>query len=167
MNHPAIRISGVRKKFRDHDVLNGLTFEVPVGQTFAFLGRNAAGKTTTIRMLLGLLSPDEGSISVLGINPQTNPLAVRRRVGTRRPSSTGRRPLQEGTATPDLRSQIPVGFRQHLQNGGLADRVRRLPMGPVEGLQPGEDTPGEDTPGEAAAPAFRYLVVPLRVPVRA
>jgi len=81
MNHPAIRVSNVRKKFRDHDVLNGLTFEVPVGQTFAFLGRNAAGKTTTIRMLLGLLSPDEGSISVLGINPQTNPLAVRRRVG--------------------------------------------------------------------------------------
>jgi ABC-2 type transport system ATP-binding protein len=81
MNTPAIRVEGVRKQFRDQEVLKGVSFEVQPGQTFAFLGRNAAGKTTTIRMLLGLLAPDAGSVSVLGINPQTNPLAVRRRVG--------------------------------------------------------------------------------------
>jgi ABC-2 type transport system ATP-binding protein len=81
MNTPAIRVEGVRKQFRDSEVLKGVSFEVQPGQTFAFLGRNAAGKTTTIRMLLGLLAPDAGSVSVLGINPQTNPLAVRRRVG--------------------------------------------------------------------------------------
>jgi ABC-2 type transport system ATP-binding protein len=81
MNTPAIRVEGVRKHFRDSEVLKGVSFEVQPGQTFAFLGRNAAGKTTTIRMLLGLLAPDAGSVSVLGINPQTNPLAVRRRVG--------------------------------------------------------------------------------------
>jgi ABC-2 type transport system ATP-binding protein len=81
MNTPAIRVEGVRKHFRDSEVLKGVSFEVQPGQTFAFLGRNAAGKTTTIRMLLGLLAPDAGSVSVLGINPQTNSLAVRRRVG--------------------------------------------------------------------------------------
>jgi ABC-2 type transport system ATP-binding protein len=81
MNTPAIRVEGVRKHFRDSEVLKGVSFEVQPGQTFAFLGRNAAGKTTTIRMLLGLIAPDAGSVSVLGINPQTNPLAVRRRVG--------------------------------------------------------------------------------------
>ena len=81
MNSPAIRVDGVRKRFGDREVLNGVSFEVQAGQTFAFLGRNGAGKTTTIRMLLGLLAPEEGSISILGINPQTNPLAVRRRVG--------------------------------------------------------------------------------------
>lgn len=81
MTSPAIRVEGLRKRFRDQEVLNGVSFEVATGQTFAFLGRNAAGKTTTIRMLLGLLSPDSGSVSILGINPQTNPLAVRRRVG--------------------------------------------------------------------------------------
>jgi ABC-2 type transport system ATP-binding protein len=81
MNTPAIRVEGIRKQFRDSEVLKGVSFEVQAGQTFAFLGRNAAGKTTTIRMLLGLLAPDAGSMSILGINPQTNPLAVRRRVG--------------------------------------------------------------------------------------
>jgi ABC-2 type transport system ATP-binding protein len=81
MNTPAIRVEGIRKQFRDSEVLKGVSFDVQAGQTFAFLGRNAAGKTTTIRMLLGLLAPDAGSMSILGINPQTNPLAVRRRVG--------------------------------------------------------------------------------------
>jgi ABC-2 type transport system ATP-binding protein len=81
MNSPAIRVEGLCKRFRDREVLKGVSFEVQAGQTFAFLGRNAAGKTTTIRMLLGLLAPDSGSVSILGINPQTNPLAVRRRVG--------------------------------------------------------------------------------------
>jgi ABC-2 type transport system ATP-binding protein len=81
MNNPVIRVDGIRKQFGGQEVLNGVSFEVQAGQTFAFLGRNAAGKTTLIRMLLGLLAPNAGSISILGINPQTNPLAVRRRVG--------------------------------------------------------------------------------------
>jgi ABC-2 type transport system ATP-binding protein len=81
MNNPVIRVDGIRKQFGGQEVLKGVSFEVQAGQTFAFLGRNAAGKTTLIRMLLGLLAPNAGSISILGINPQTNPLAVRRRVG--------------------------------------------------------------------------------------
>ncbi len=80
-NQPVIRVDALRKKFRDREVLAGVSFEVPAGQTFAFLGVNAAGKTTTIRMLLGLLTPDSGSVSVLGTDPQQNPLAVRRSVG--------------------------------------------------------------------------------------
>jgi ABC-2 type transport system ATP-binding protein len=81
MNDPAIRVEGLCKKFRGREVLADLSFDVPVGQTFAFLGRNAAGKTTTIRTLLGLLTPDSGSVSVLGRDPQKNPLAVRQSVG--------------------------------------------------------------------------------------
>jgi ABC-2 type transport system ATP-binding protein len=80
-NDPVIRVDALCKKFRDREVLAGVSFEVPAGQTFAFLGVNAAGKTTTIRMLLGLLAPDSGSVSVLGIDPQKNPLAVRQSVG--------------------------------------------------------------------------------------
>ena len=80
-NQPVIRVDALCKKFRDREVLAGVSFEVPAGQTFAFLGVNAAGKTTTIRMLLGLLTPDSGSVSVLGADPQKNPLAVRRSVG--------------------------------------------------------------------------------------
>ena len=81
MTTPAIEIHDVHKSFREKRVLNGLNLTVERGQTFAFLGRNGAGKTTTIQMLMGLLSPDEGSLSVLGRNPQQEPLEVRRTVG--------------------------------------------------------------------------------------
>jgi ABC-2 type transport system ATP-binding protein len=80
-NQPAIEIRGVSKRFGRKPVLDGLTMSVPAGQTFAFLGRNGAGKTTAIRMLLGLIKPDAGQIRVLGMDPQKQSLAVRRQVG--------------------------------------------------------------------------------------
>ncbi|HEY2588128.1 MAG TPA: ABC transporter ATP-binding protein [Tepidisphaeraceae bacterium] len=78
---PAIEIRGVNKRFGRKPVLDDLTLTVRPGQTFAFLGRNGAGKTTAIRMLLGLLKPDAGSIHVLGMDPRRESLEVRRRVG--------------------------------------------------------------------------------------
>jgi ABC-2 type transport system ATP-binding protein len=81
MSQPAIELEDVRKSFRANDVLCGVTLRVERGRTFAFLGRNAAGKTTTIRMLLGLLKRDGGTIRVLGLDPEREPLEVRRRVG--------------------------------------------------------------------------------------
>ena len=80
-NTAAIDIQAVHKSFRRNQVLRGMTFQVECGKTFAFLGRNGAGKTTTIQMLLGLLNRDDGSIRVLGLDPQCEPLAVRARVG--------------------------------------------------------------------------------------
>lgn len=81
MNNPAIELQAVTKSFRRAEVLRGVTFRVDRGKTFAFLGRNAAGKTTTIRMLLGLLKRDDGSIRVLGLDPTKDPIELRRRVG--------------------------------------------------------------------------------------
>jgi ABC-2 type transport system ATP-binding protein len=81
MNEPAIDLQAIYKSFRSTDVLRGVTLSVARGKTFAFLGRNAAGKTTTIRMLLGLLKRDDGAIRVLGLDPQRDPIEVRRRVG--------------------------------------------------------------------------------------
>ena len=78
---PVIELRGVVKSFGKTAVLRGLDMAVPPGQTFAFLGRNGAGKTTTIRILLGLLKPDQGTVRVLGLDPLTQPLEVRRRVG--------------------------------------------------------------------------------------
>jgi len=54
---------------------------VPSGETFAFLGRNGEGKTTTIRMLLGLLPKDSGQLRVGGMDPQTDALKIREQVG--------------------------------------------------------------------------------------
>ena len=81
MNEPAIDLQAVYKSFRSTAVLRGVTLRVERGKTFAFLGRNAAGKTTLIRMLLGLLKRDDGAIRVLGLDPQRDPLELRRRIG--------------------------------------------------------------------------------------
>lgn len=81
MGEPAIELQAVTKSFRRTEVLRGVTLRVERGKTFAFLGRNAAGKTTTIRMLLGLLKRDDGSIRVLGLDPSLEPIELRRRVG--------------------------------------------------------------------------------------
>jgi ABC-2 type transport system ATP-binding protein len=81
MNEPAIEMQAVYKSFRSTHVLRGMTLRVERGKTFAFLGRNAAGKTTSIRMLLGLLKRDDGAIRVLGLDPQRDPIELRRRIG--------------------------------------------------------------------------------------
>ncbi|TWU28595.1 ABC transporter ATP-binding protein [Bythopirellula polymerisocia] len=81
MIDPAIEFIDVCKRFRKQEVLRDTTFRVERGRTFAFLGRNAAGKTTAISIMMGLLSRDAGSVRVLGLDPATHPVEVRRRVG--------------------------------------------------------------------------------------
>jgi ABC-2 type transport system ATP-binding protein len=81
MVDPVIDVQGVYKSFRSTHVLKGVTLQVARGKTFAFLGRNAAGKTTLIRMMLGLLERDDGAMRVLGLDPQRDALELRQRVG--------------------------------------------------------------------------------------
>lgn len=81
MSGPAIELNAVAKSFGKKLVVRDVSLRVEPGQTYAFLGRNGEGKTTTIRMLLGLLKPDEGSIRVAGLDPVTDPLTLRDRVG--------------------------------------------------------------------------------------
>jgi ABC-type multidrug transport system ATPase subunit len=57
MTVPAISIRNFSKSFDDNRVVEDLSFEVNKGETFAFLGANGSGKTTTIRCLLGILNP--------------------------------------------------------------------------------------------------------------
>lgn len=63
---PAIRTEGLTKTFGKAVVVDGLALEVPAGSVFGFLGPNGSGKTTTIRMLLGLIGSDAGQVSLLG-----------------------------------------------------------------------------------------------------
>ena len=76
-----IETQGLTRYFGQRKVVDGLTMAVPRGSVFAFLGRNGSGKTTTIRMLLGLLEPTRGSSSVLGHDSQQLPPEVRARIG--------------------------------------------------------------------------------------
>ena len=62
----AIRIRDVTKRFGSVVAVNGLSLEVPAGSIYGFIGPNGSGKTTTIRMILNILLPDEGEIEVLG-----------------------------------------------------------------------------------------------------
>ena len=62
----AVLIRGVAKRFERHVAVDGLSLTVPRGSVYGLLGPNGAGKTTTIRMILNIIAPDEGEISVLG-----------------------------------------------------------------------------------------------------
>jgi ABC-2 type transport system ATP-binding protein len=68
------------KKFGDLLAVNDLSLHVPSGQFFAVLGPNAAGKTTTLKILAGLMKPTSGQARVAGFDVQTQPLEARRRM---------------------------------------------------------------------------------------
>jgi len=65
----AIRLQGVTKRFGKHTAVDGFDFEVPRGVICGLLGPNGSGKTTSIRMIMGILNPDEGSVSLFGADP--------------------------------------------------------------------------------------------------
>jgi len=79
--NPAISIQNLSKSYGRVQALFGIDLAVERGDIFGFLGPNGAGKTTTIRCLLDLIRPNGGAARVLGIDPQTDPVAVRARVG--------------------------------------------------------------------------------------
>ena len=62
----ALETLELTKRFGDHDAVSQLSLQVPTGSVFGFLGPNGSGKTTTIRMLLGLAAPTSGEVSLLG-----------------------------------------------------------------------------------------------------
>src|SRR6188472_479201 len=66
---PAVVVAGVWKRFGTTDVVRDLSFDVLPGELLGFLGPNGAGKTTTMRMILDIIRPDKGSISVFGKLP--------------------------------------------------------------------------------------------------
>lgn len=81
MNEPAIKIEGLHFSYGRKKVLRGVDLEVPVGSIFGFLGPNGSGKTTTIKVLLGLLKPEAGVCRIAGLDSHKDMMAVRRSVG--------------------------------------------------------------------------------------
>ena len=77
----AIRVEHLTRRFGAFTAVNDVSFEVKRGEVFGFLGSNGAGKSTTIRMLCGLLKPTSGRADVGGIDVSRDPEGVKRRIG--------------------------------------------------------------------------------------
>jgi ABC-2 type transport system ATP-binding protein len=76
-----LEVNGLTKKFGDFTAVDHVSFAVQPGEVFGYLGPNGSGKTTTIRMLCGLLTPTEGTASILGVDVFKNPDQIKPLIG--------------------------------------------------------------------------------------
>ncbi len=81
MNEPVISVQNLTRRFGDFIAVDHINFDVKQGEIVGYLGPNGSGKTTTIRMLLGLLLPSDGKATVLGYDIATQSEEIRVRVG--------------------------------------------------------------------------------------
>jgi len=80
-NRPAIEVSRLEKRFGSFRAVKGVSFSAAPGEIFGFLGANGAGKSTTIKMLCGLLPPSGGTAFVAGVEVTNDPEEVKRCIG--------------------------------------------------------------------------------------
>jgi ABC-2 type transport system ATP-binding protein len=80
-NTNVIQVENLTKKFGDFTAVNAINFEVKAGEIFGFLGANGAGKTTAIKMLIGISTPTSGNAQVAGFDVFTNPEAIKKSIG--------------------------------------------------------------------------------------
>ena len=78
---PAIIAQNLTKRFGDFTAVDDVNFEVHPGEIFGFLGPNGSGKTTSIRMMLGLMKPTSGKVEVLNMDVSESASKIRPRVG--------------------------------------------------------------------------------------
>jgi ABC-2 type transport system ATP-binding protein len=81
MSAPAIELRGVAKRFGNKVALAGIDLAVEAGTVQGYVGANGAGKSTTVKILVGLLAPFEGEARVAGVDPRTEPVLVKRKIG--------------------------------------------------------------------------------------
>ncbi len=123
-----IQTRGLRKVFGDRVALEGLDLSVHRGEIFGLLGANGSGKTTTIRMLCGLMEPTSGEASVVGFDVVKEPEKVRRRIGY----MSQRFGLYEDlTVLENLRFYSGVyGLRGNAARTRIAELLDELELGP-------------------------------------
>ncbi len=80
-NNNVIQVEGLTKKFGDFTAVNAISFEVGKGEIFGFLGANGAGKTTAMKMLIGISLPSSGEAQVAGYDVRTQAEDIKRNIG--------------------------------------------------------------------------------------
>jgi len=127
----AIEIQELKKSFEGQAVLRGVSLTVGHGDIYGFLGPNGSGKTTTLRILLGIIPPDAGKIAVLGLDPTASGPQLRRRVNA----------LPESHGLYGWMSAISyLNFFGELYDVGLAGGDYRAKLRQV-GLDPDDSRP--------------------------
>lgn len=81
MENPVIQIHNLKKSFKNQEVLKGIHLEVKAGEVIGYLGSNGAGKSTTVKILCGVLHDFEGDIHILGHDLRQENTAIKKRIG--------------------------------------------------------------------------------------
>lgn len=130
VTEPAIHVRGLRRSFDGRLAVDDLSLDVYPGEVFGILGPNGSGKTTTVRLLNGLITPDAGEMRVLGFDPVTQGDQVRRRTGVLTESPS----LNEGLSVYDNlefygtlygipEDELPGRIKAMLERMGLETRM--------------------------------------------
>jgi ABC-2 type transport system ATP-binding protein len=131
MSDLAIDVTGVTKRFGDKTVVDAIDLQVRRGEIYGFLGPNGSGKTTFIRMLCGLLTPDAGSGACLGYDLRTQQAEIKRHVGymTQRFSYYEDLSIRENLDFIARMYDVPqraTAVQRSLEQLGLANRSQQL-----------------------------------------
>jgi ABC-2 type transport system ATP-binding protein len=125
-----ITVRDLHKSYGDFEAVKGIDLEVAAGEIFGFLGPNGAGKSTTISVLCTLLKPTSGSVRVAGLDVNTQPDEVRRRIGLifQDPSLDDQLTARENLEFHGFIYGLPARLRQEriaevLEMVGLTDRA--------------------------------------------
>lgn len=144
--HPALTATGLTKRFGPKTAVDELDLTIPAGQILALLGPNGAGKSTTTEMILGLTSPDAGSLAVFGADPIS---AVRRGdVGAM---------LQNGVLLADVTVRQLLGLMRglHAHPLPLDEVIERARLAPILG-----SSTNKLSGGEAQRVRFALAILP-------
>ncbi len=152
----AIDAQALTRRFGNFTAVDAITFHVEPGEVFGFLGANGAGKTTAIRMLIGVLEPTSGSATVAGYDLKTQAEQVRRRIGYM---------SQKFSLYEDLTVQENItlyGGIYGVSDRDIVDPHRRHPHPDRPGERRGRAGAGDPARLEAAARLLRGAAAPAR-----
>ena len=123
MNEQCIQVKNLTKSFSGRKVIHDLSFEVNKGEVFALLGHNGAGKSTTIDLILGLKSPDEGNTTILGMNAAKHRKKVFEKVGVQLQHTEYQNLMTVEEACMEYASlyEKPSDYKALLHSFGLSD----------------------------------------------